>query len=149
MLTQYILVCIYINTAVSELPTRTYQSISHIINYANNCFPSSSILRVAVTTPSNKVLKFQYLGEVLIKIKYKPIMHFCLFCYLTQQDISLLNFFLSRKSAFWNIFSNKVETKKPSSPRHCNRQKKLHMVYIYLFLSTEVLILLYLGSIKI
>lgn len=50
---------IYINTAVSELPTRTYQSISHIMNYANNCFPSSSVIQVAVTTPSNKVKKLK------------------------------------------------------------------------------------------
>lgn len=48
---------IYINTAVSELPSRTYQIISHVTNYANNCFPSSSVFKrlQGVTTPSNKV----------------------------------------------------------------------------------------------
>lgn len=63
-------------------------------------------------------------------MKYKPIIHFYLFCYLTQQDISIRNFFLYRKSAFWNIFFNGkyVETKTSASSRHCNRQKKLHMV---------------------
>lgn len=37
----------------------------------------------------------------------------------------LLNFLLSRKSAFWNIFSiENKEKKKPVSPRCYNRKRK-------------------------